>query len=302
MGAHKGTEKNSKRYKSQVKKDIHKKISDKANKTRQEYRNHGGGSKVVRRGRSDVSAAPAVYADRLKRGGMAHYGHYYPYQEGVLDKQMALSNYYDKAMKQHRSANQFNSLLTGLAAGKFEDLDENRRKILAEQQIEDEKRRRLEDIENAKKKYKETRTSNKAKLQGLRLPENADNTAIVREQDKVNRRLKLAQQTNEALDDLAGTLEKVRGQEEHLHGLAASMKDDFGTHPKVRYLATNIDKATPEMFQEARDELSAQYQAIPTFIKELEQIRRDVHYLKDANHQITNWENEMDDRRRLLYA
>ena len=79
MGTQKGTEKNSKKYKSQVKKDLQKKISATASKNKQVYRNQGGGSKVVKRGRGDVSSAPAVYADKIKRGGMANYGHYYPY-------------------------------------------------------------------------------------------------------------------------------------------------------------------------------------------------------------------------------
>ena len=276
MGTQKGTEKNSKKYKSQVKKDLQKKISATASKNKQVYRNQGGGSKVVKRGRGDVSSAPAVYADKIKRGGMANYGHYYPYQEGVLDKQMALSNYYDRALKQQHSANQFHNLFTGLAAGKFEDLDENRRKIIIEEGIEMEKRRRLEELENIKKNTKETEIRNKAKLKELGMPEDAKDVDIVEKQERASRRLKNATKVAQDLSRLGEGLNEMREQEKRLVGIAAGIRKDFGSNRHVAKLTDNIMDVTPDMIENAKADLSKQYANIAPAIQRLMEVRSKV--------------------------
>ena len=65
MSKNKRIEKNSKKYKSQVKKDIQKKSAEKANKDKRVYNSGAGGTKVVKRVRSDVYTAPAIYGGNV---------------------------------------------------------------------------------------------------------------------------------------------------------------------------------------------------------------------------------------------
>ena len=190
MGKDKDSSKNnSKKYKSQVTKDIQKKIKDKADKRRKAYGNVSGGSRVVKHDKSSVNAATPYYTKRIRRGGYGNYAHHYPYQEGVIDKEMAAANYYDKALRQHKNANQFHSLVNGLAAGKFDDLDENRRAAVAKQVVEDERQKKVKEIEIIEKKAKDTNAVTKAKMKALGMPENASDMEITSRHERARRKL-----------------------------------------------------------------------------------------------------------------
>ena len=284
----KRTEKNSKKYKSQVKNDIQKRSAEKANKDKRVYNSGAGGSKVVKRVRSDVYTAPSIYGGRIKSSGKSRsYNQYYPYQEGVIDKQMALTNYYNTALKQHSSRNQWQNLITGLSAGQFEDLDQNRREILAKQAVEEEKRKRLDEINIIKRKHAEKLHGNQALMEELKIKTdstdadiakrlNIERTALERENEK-ERNIK-------AIADMSEKTAKVKAQ---IRGQIDYMKEQYPGEPSVMALTDNIDEINLEGIQRIKDDAKNKHDSLIPVIKEFKELYDTVRELR-ANHDIIN--------------
>ena len=129
MGKTKDSRKNnSKKYKSQLKKDIQKKMQENAARNRRVYSDISGGSRVVRHGKSSINAAPYYYGRKITRGG---YAHYYPYQEGVIDKQMSKIAMVENAFRKQKAATAWQAMYQQGMSGELDDIpDETKRKIM----------------------------------------------------------------------------------------------------------------------------------------------------------------------------
>ena len=288
MSKNKRIEKNSKKYKSQVKKDIQKKSAEKANKDKRVYNSGTGGSKVVQRVRSDVYAAPSIYGGRIKSSGKARsYNQYYPYQEGVIDKQMALTNYYNTALKQHSSRNQWNSLISGLSAGQFEDLDKNRREILAKQAIEEEKRKRLDEIKIIERKHAEKRRENQTLMGELNIDAEATDAEIRKRLHTEKNALDNATEKErniKAISDMNNQTAKIK---EQIKGDIAYMKAQYPDEPSVMALTDNIDEINLEGIQRLKDDAKNKHDSLIPVIKEIKELSDRVREVK-ANDDIIN--------------
>ena len=293
MGKDKDSSKNnSKKYKSQVKKDIQKKIKDKADKRRKAYGNVSGGSRVVKHDKSSVNAATPYYTKRVRRGGYGNYAHHYPYQEGVLDKEMAAANYYDKALRQHKNANQFHTLVTGLAAGKFEDLDENRRAAVAKQVIEDERQKRIDEIKLIEKKTKDTDTVTKGKLKELGMDENASDVDISTRHEQARRKLEKKEKMRAKINDLNLALDKVYNVALDTEGAADNLRQKFGDHPRIRPIVADLDKVSPEMVDEVYKDVQKELKEIEPQLKKYYAINARLTELINAHQKINKMEEE----------
>ena len=293
MGKDKDSSKNnSKKYKSQVKKDIQKKIKDKADKRRKAYGNVSGGSRVVKHDKSSVNAATPYYTKRIRRGGYGNYAHHYPYQEGVIDKEMAAANYYDKALRQHKNANQFHSLVSGLAAGKFDDLDENRRAAVAKQVVEDERQKKVKEIEIIEKKAKDTNAVTKAKMKALGIAENASDMDITSRHEIARRKLEKKEKMHAKINDLNLTLDKVRDVALETEGAAENLRKNFGDHPRIRHIVADIDKVSPEMVDDVYTDVQKELKVIEPQLKKYYAINARLMELTRANQELKRMEEE----------
>ena len=303
MGKDKDSSKNnSKKYKSQVKKDIQKKIKDKADRKRKAYGNVSGGSRVVKHDKSSVNAATPYYTNaprvpetaskRIRRGGYGNYAHHYPYQEGVIDKEMAAANYYDKALRQHKNANQFHSLVSGLAAGKFDDLDENRRVAVAKQVVEDERQKKVKEIEIMEKKAKDTNTVTKAKMKALGMAENASDMEITSRHERARAKLEKKEKIHAKINDLNLTLDKVRDVALETEGAAENLRKNFGDHPRIRHIVADLDKVSPEMVDDVYTDVQKELKVIEPQLKKYYAINARLMDLTRANQELNKMEEE----------
>jgi hypothetical protein len=92
---------NQKKHKENLSKDLRKKRIQKQKENEKQYAYNGGGTKVVQRSNRDVSAAPAMKGERIKKG----YASTYPVVEntssgqGFFDQRQMLNEYLARSEK-----------------------------------------------------------------------------------------------------------------------------------------------------------------------------------------------------------
>ena len=294
MSKNKRIEKNSKKYKSQVKKDIQKKSAEKANKDKRVYNSGAGGTKVVKRVRSDVYTAPAIYGGRMKYSGKARsYNQYYPYQEGVIDKQMALTNYYNTALKQHSSRNQWQNLISGLSAGQFEDLDKNRREILAKQAIEEEKRIRLEELANIKQETINKENENEVRLKNLKIETGATDAVIAKHLYNARNALEEANEKEHTLRNISEHVDKTEKSKSRIKREIDFLKEHFPKDGRIQALTDNTDELSLDTLKDLNADLKALYEKSIPITKAFMELRTIARENIENDKIMNNMEEEM---------
>ena len=310
MGKTKDSRKNnSKKYKSQVKKDMQKKMQEKADKRKKIYSDISGGSKVVKHGKSAVNAAPYYYGGKITRGGYGHYGHYYPYQEGVLDKQMSKLSMVENAFRKQKAATAWQVMYQQGMSGELDDIPDETKKKIMEVQRDIEKQHRKEKLikeyTQKKKKLEDLTNANVGLLKGhsnLYRKDKDGNIAIsksstIRDEiaavdkntQQMNKKTKIIHELNDATDkqEKAGSLLQVQRKEAR-----EKYKDD----KELIAIIDDEEKLKAEVMRRNRlvhdmNENTKEYDDLIRRKKEYEEAQRKLELLHAELTAKTGWED-----------
>lgn len=225
---------NQKKHKENLSKELRKKRIQKQKENEKQYAYNGGGTKVVQRSNRDVSAAPAMKGEKIKKG----YVSTYPVVEktssgqGFFDQRLMLNEYLARGEKRLTFDGFMRNMAAKMNPDQMQELMTTNKDLVA-------KAATLQTLEsiNAAKNELHARERQIAKMgQDLAIKEEYihDERHLNRELSKYERQGKSYNKTKEKLEKVSGALKSAEKAKEETDEL--KRKIEMGKEEHVAYL------------------------------------------------------------------